>query len=260
MYNIINVNDILKGLYIKTEYNNPSLCMKHRCIPRIIKDMYDSKSIKSVGIITAGCAGISTAWMANMLNIDAIVYMPYGSSTNLKNYIESMNAEVVLFDPKESHERPECDFFIDQMNNNGLIDHYKPVAEEILKSNINIDCVIASVGSGASIMALSQILRPKGIKIVAVHAKETKECWKPHGIQGISPPLKSNIIDYNNIDHIEYVSTEEAMLMSKKILKIYGEPVGISSGATVIAAEKVRKVFKYKNILSICASHLSVSI
>ena len=60
-----------------------------------------------------------------------------------------------------------------------------------------------------------------------------------HGIQGLGDGFVPNIIDKKYVDDVITVSTEEAYDMSRKLSKLMGMVVGISSGANVAGAIKI---------------------
>lgn len=58
----------------------------------------------------------------------------------------------------------------------------------------------------------------------------------PHKIQGIGAGFIPSIVDRSVIDGIEQVSNEDAFDMARKAARVEGIPVGISSGAALVAA------------------------
>ena len=58
----------------------------------------------------------------------------------------------------------------------------------------------------------------------------------PHKIQGIGAGFIPAIVDRSVIDAVEQVSNEDAFDMARRVARTEGIPVGISSGAALIAA------------------------
>lgn len=58
----------------------------------------------------------------------------------------------------------------------------------------------------------------------------------PHKIQGIGAGFIPAIVDRSVIDGVEQVTNEEAFDMTRKVARVEGIPVGISSGAALIVA------------------------
>jgi len=60
-----------------------------------------------------------------------------------------------------------------------------------------------------------------------------------HKIQGIGPGFIPSLINMDLIDSIVTVSSEDAITMTRSLMREEGLMVGISSGANVVAALKV---------------------
>ncbi|MBD3838124.1 pyridoxal-phosphate dependent enzyme, partial [Brevundimonas sp.] len=58
----------------------------------------------------------------------------------------------------------------------------------------------------------------------------------PHKIQGIGAGFVPAIYDPSVVDGVEQVSNDEAFDMARKAARLEGIPVGISSGAALVAA------------------------
>ena len=61
----------------------------------------------------------------------------------------------------------------------------------------------------------------------------------PHKIQGIGAGFVPKNLNPKIIDQIEKVSSEEAIAMSRRLIKEEGIPVGLSSGAAMVAGIRV---------------------
>ena len=70
-----------------------------------------------------------------------------------------------------------------------------------------------------------------------------------HKIQGIGDGFIPHIIDMDRVDEVITVSSEDAINMSRRLLKEYGLLVGISSGANMLAALEVAK--KYDKVVTV---------
>jgi cysteine synthase A len=75
----------------------------------------------------------------------------------------------------------------------------------------------------------------------------------PHKIQGIGPGFIPAILDRSVIDEIVTISNETALETSRRLARLEGIPVGISSGAAVAAAFEIgaRPEFAGKTIVTI---------
>ncbi|HEX5034526.1 MAG TPA: pyridoxal-phosphate dependent enzyme, partial [bacterium] len=108
-----------------------------------------------------------------------------------------------------------------------------------------IDAFVAGVGTGGTLTGVGSVLKERhpGCRIVAVEpaAAAVLSGRKPqvHRIQGIGAGFVPEILDRKLIDRIETVSDEEAYQASKRLARHEGLLMGISSGATFVAASRV---------------------
>jgi cysteine synthase A len=75
----------------------------------------------------------------------------------------------------------------------------------------------------------------------------------PHKIQGIGAGFVPSILDTGVIDGVEQVSNDDAFAMARKTARLEGVPVGISSGAALVAAFRLaaRDEYAGKQIVTI---------
>lgn len=99
-------------------------------------------------------------------------------------------------------------------------------------------------------------VEPEGSLVItqALAGEEIKP--GPHKIQGIGAGFIPGNLDLSLIDRVELVSNEDAFATARKLMEREGILAGISSGAAVIAAERLAKEdkFKGKNIVVILPS------
>jgi len=134
-------------------------------------------------------------------------------------------------------------FWTDQLNNKDQLTAYHKLAEEIwLQTNGQIDGFVQSVGTAASLRGIAEALRRHGekIRIVAVEPSESPVLsgGKPgsHKIDGIGAGFVVPLWQQNIADHIERVSTGEAMAMAFRLAREEGIFAGTSTGCNVLAA------------------------
>jgi len=125
--------------------------------------------------------------------------------------------------------------------------HKKTTAKEILKTVERIDAFVAGVGTGGTITGVGQVLKKKypQVQIVAVEPEESPVLSGgkpgPHKIQGIGAGFVPTILDTKVYDRIIKVNSKDAAETSRKIARLEGMLVGISSGAATLAALQVAK-------------------
>lgn len=260
-------------IFAKIESTNPGGSIKDRICFAMIKDAEEKGVLKKGGTIveaTSGNTGIGLALVGASLGYKVILVMPETMSLERIYIQSSLGAEIVLTrgkdgingaieKAKELAKKYEA-FMPLQFKNRANVDvHKRTTATEILKDlNRSIDAFVAAVGTGGTITGIGEVLKERypSVKVIAV---EPTTCAVlsggkpgPHKIQGIGAGFIPDILNFNIIDEVIKVTDEEAFDMSKKLAKIEGVFVGISSGANIAASLKIAKrLGKGKTVVTI---------
>ncbi|GAL06843.1 cysteine synthase [Photobacterium aphoticum] len=128
---------------------------------------------------------------------------------------------------------------------------------------------VSGVGTGGTLTGVSRyIKRTKGkaITTVAVEPTESPVITQalngdeikpaPHKIQGIGAGFIPGNLELELIDEVQQVSSDDAIDMARRLMEEEGILAGISSGAAVVAANRIaeRPEFAGKNIVVILPS------
>jgi cysteine synthase A len=121
--------------------------------------------------------------------------------------------------------------------------HRRTTAEEIWNdTDGKVDIVISGVGTGGTITEVLKRKKP-GVKMIALEPEDSPVLSGgqpgPHKIQGLGAGFIPAILDREVIDEIMTISNETAFTTARKVARVEGIPVGISSGAAVAAALEV---------------------
>ena len=110
-----------------------------------------------------------------------------------------------------------------------------------------LDAFVAGVGTGGTISGVAKVLKEKGYdtKIIAVEPEASPVLSGgnpgPHKIQGIGAGFLPNTMDMSLVSEVEKVSNDDALNAARAIAKSDGLMIGISGGASYVAAKRVAK-------------------
>ncbi|ACL30446.1 cysteine synthase A [Buchnera aphidicola] len=285
---LVRLNRIGNGnILVKIESRNPSFSVKCRIGANMIWHAEKNNNInKNVKLIeaTSGNTGIALAYVAASRNYRLTLTMPETMSIERKKILKSLGAELILTDGRYGMKgaiskandiisrNPSKYFLLKQFENPANPEiHQITTGPEIWNdTNGNLDILISAVGTGGTITGITRyikkIKRKKNLISIAVEPSESPVITQflagktiepgPHKIQGIGPGFIPKNLDLTIIDQVITVSSEEAILTAKELMKKEGILAGISSGAALYAAIKIQqqKKFSDKKIVVILPS------
>lgn len=262
-------------VWIKLEKNNPGASIKDRIAFSMIAEAEKSGKLKKDGVIiepTSGNTGIGLALIAAVKGHRVILVMPESMSLERRRIMQIFGAELVLT-PREKGMRGAIDraqeladtipgaWIPSQFDNpaNPLI-HRKETAREIIEDFPDgFDYLITGVGTGGHITGVGQVLKEKfpGIKIFAVEPEQSPVLSGgeagPHPLQGIGAGFVPGVLDKGVLDGIIKISQDEAFEFTRKAAEQEGILLGVSSGASLAAVNKMLKdIPKGSRILTFC--------
>lgn len=245
----------------KLESFNPCSSVKDRIGLAMIEAAERAGKISKDTIIvepTSGNTGIALAFVCAMKGYKLTLFMPETMSVERRNLLKAFGAELVLTPGSEGMpgalKRAEdivasdSRYFMPQQFKNPANPevHAKTTAEEIWKdTDGNVDFIVSAIGTGGTITGCARVLKPRkpGLKIVAVEPAASPFLSKgtkgPHPIQGIGAGFKPDVLEIELADEILTVENEEAIEMTRKVVRQEGILLGISAGANIAAAVKV---------------------
>ena len=261
----------IKNVYAKLESVNPSGSIKDRVALEIIEAAEREGKLKrgfTVVEASSGNTGISLSMVAAAKGYKMIVVMPENMSRERIQMMKAFGAELVLTSTsgslreaiekaEEIGKRPNT-FVARQFSNINNIKAQEKTGEEILREIGPVDAIVAGVGTGGTLMGISNVVRrvnPK-VKVIAVEPEEAAVMFggsdvriKEHKIQGIGDGFIPQLIDMNRVDKVITVGSEEAIDMTRELCRKTGLLVGISSGANMFAALRVAK--EYEKVVTV---------
>lgn len=284
---LVRLNRVSPGnVLAKIEARNPSFSIKCRIGANMIWDA-EEKGLLTTGkeLIepTSGNTGIALAYVAAARGYKLTLTMPNTMSLERRKLLKALGATLVLTDGAKGMKgaidkaeeirtsAPEKYVLLQQFDNPANPEiHEKTTGPEIWSdTDGNVDVFVAGVGTGGTITGVSRYLKKtkgKNILTVAVEPEESPVIKQalagetiqpgPHKIQGIGAGFIPGNLDISLVDTVETVSSEDAIAMAKRLMKEEGILVGISSGAAVVAANRIASQPEYtnKNIVVILPS------
>ncbi|MCD0489763.1 cysteine synthase family protein [Pedobacter sp. MC2016-14] len=268
---MLELQYIYKGknstIYVKCENYNLTGSVKDRMALNIMYQAYQSCSIKPGDTIveaTSGNTGIAFAAIGKALGHNVKIIMPNWLSKERIDIIRSMGAEVILISKEEGgflgsikmceELAKEGNVFLPRQFENEYNEqaHEKTTGLEIWEqlklSGIKPDAFVAGVGTGGTVMGVGKCLKRYN-PVIKIHPLEPAESptlttgYKvgSHRIQGISDEFIPEIVKLNELDEVIQANDGDAIIMAQMLAKQLGLAVGISSGANVIGAIKLKE-------------------
>jgi len=246
----------LNNISIKLEYKNPAGSIKDRPALLMLKDAFN-KGYKEIVEVTSGNTGIALSFYAHKFGIKPTIFMPESFSLERQKLLKLYGANLILTkgNIKDSlntaleYAKENNAFYINQFANPLNVKAQEITGLEILNQVKDIEYFVAGVGSGGTISGIAKILKPLGVKIIAVESINSPVIYnkiynknleiKPHKIQGIGAGFITNITDISLIDDVILIDDEEAIEFTKKLPSL-GITGGISTAANILASKKFK--------------------
>ncbi|SDH56291.1 cysteine synthase A [Roseospirillum parvum] len=247
----------------KCEFFNPLASVKDRIGHAMIEAAEADGRLKPGATLvepTSGNTGIALAFVAAAKGYRLILTMPESMSIERRKMVALLGAELVLTPAAKGMngavERArelvgEIDgaVLLQQFENpaNPAV-HRRTTAEELwIDTNGRLDAVVGGVGTGGTLTGIGETLKARDpdLKIIAVEPEDSQVLAGgtpgPHKIQGIGANFVPAILNRSVLDEIIPIGNESAFAMARRVAKLEGLPVGISSGAALAAAVEVAK-------------------
>lgn len=269
---MLRLDYVFKGkpgfIYVKCEHYNLTGSVKDRMALYIMKQAYQQGLIKPGDTIveaTSGNTGISLSAIGKALGHEVIIMMPDWLSKERQDIIKSLGAKIHLVSRAdggflgsirlaEQLQNASDKYFLPRQFENSYNAEAHEVTtgpeiwEQLVSQGVMPDAFVAGVGTGGTVMGIGRYLRCKNAAI-KIHPLEPAESptlstgYKigSHRIQGISDEFIPAIVDLSKLDDIVKAHDGDAIIMAQKLAKELGLAVGISSGANVIGAIKLKE-------------------
>ena len=247
----------------KLEYFNPAGSVKDRVAKAMIDDAEARGVLKPGAVIiepTSGNTGIGLASVAAARGYRIIIVMPETMSMERRLLMKAYGAELVLTDGSKGMKGAiaKADELAREIPNSFIPGQFiNPANPAVHKATTGpeiwedtdgkVDIFVSGVGTGGTVTGVGAYLKSQkpDVKIVAVEPASSPVLSKgiagAHKIQGIGAGFVPDVLDTGVYDEIIAVENDDAFAAGKRIGKLEGFLVGISSGAAVTAALQLAK-------------------
>jgi len=256
------------GILAKLETTNPTGSVKDRMASYMIRKAEERGELKPGQVIlevTSGNTGIALSMISAVRGYHFIAVMPESMSIERRRMMQAFGAELVLTPAAEDmagavkkyeelkKQYPEAWLSRQFDNPDNIKGHEEGLGQEIVQAtNGKIDAFVAAAGTGGTLIGVAKALKKANPKVYIAIVEPTESAvlsgGQPglHGIQGIGEGFIPKIIADNRdiIDEIITISTEDAKAAREELIKKHGILVGISSGANLLAAKKLKERFE----------------
>jgi cysteine synthase B len=262
----LNPNPAVR-LLAKLEGNNPGGSVKDRPALFMIEgaekrgDLTPGKTILEP---TSGNTGLAIAMLGAARGYRIKLVMPACVSMERRAVLSAFGAELVLSPFQEGtdgairlahrilEESPEEYYMPNQYANpDNVRAHYETTGPEIYRQTEGeIDCFVAGMGTGGTLMGTGAYLRgrKKDIRIVGV---EPKPGHKIQGLKSMKEAIVPAIYREENLDEKLIVDDDPAFDTARRLAVEEGLFVGMSSGAAVAGAIQMAKRLRSGTIVAL---------
>ena len=249
-------------IFAKLEGQNPSGSIKDRIVLAMVEDAEAKDEIKQGDTIVEASSGntaIALALVAKQKGYRVEVVIPGEVAPSIGDLLELYGATITWCEPvagmkgaidiaKDIASKPNCHYLGQFDNEINLMTHYSKTAQEIIDTGINIDVLVAGIGTGGTITGLSRRLREvnPGIEVVGIEPKLGESL---QGLRSMSEGYVPPLVDLGMLDGRFLVDSATAISFARSITDKEGILAGVSAGAGLHVALRLAETRAKANIL-----------
>ena len=243
------------AVYVKLEGFNPGGSVKDRPALYMVARALEEGRLEGRSLLdaTSGNTGIAYAMIGAALGLRVTVCLPANASEERRLLLQAYGARVILTDPLEGSEGARVEArrlaetypsefcWVDQYNNPANPQaHYETTGPEIWRdTGGRVSHLVAGAGTGGTLMGTGRYLKERNpaVQVVAVQPDNPL-----HGLEGLKHMETADvpgIYQPERVDRFEYVTTDEAYAMVRRLAAEEAILAGPSGGAAVVAALRV---------------------
>jgi cysteine synthase B len=240
---------------LKAEWLNPGGSVKDRAALFILRDGIARGELPAKRLLDAssGNTAIAYAMLGAAAGIGVTMCVPANASVERKALLEAYGADVIFTDPLDGSDgairrarqlaaaHPERYWYADQYGHPANPRaHYLTTAEEIWRqTDGRVTHLVAGLGTTGTLMGTGRRLRERNERVELIAVQPDGPFHGLEGLKHLASAIVPGIYDPVLPNRTEFVKTEEAEDAVRRLARDAGLFVGWSTGAAIVAAERV---------------------
>ncbi len=253
-------------IWAKLESHNPTGSIKDRVARALIEDAEARGAIGPGQTLlepTSGNTGIALAMICRRKGYPLKVVMPDNVTQERTQLLKMYGAEIV-YSPGDQGSNGAVAMALEMASqdpryympyqygnpaNPGA--HYNGTALEILEDLPEVSAFVAGLGTGGTLMGNGRRLKEELGDAVKIVAAEPKQGEPVQGLRSLDDGFIPPIIDLSLLDRKIFVTNQDAIVWTRKLLDEEGIFAGVSSGAIASIAVRIAGEMDEGNVVFI---------
>ncbi len=255
-------------IWAKLESRNPTGSVKDRVARALIEDAEEKGAIARGQTIlepTSGNTGISLAMIARRKGYKLKVVMPDNVTQERTQLLKMYGAEIV-YSPGDQGSNGAVAMALEMAAEDSSVympyqygneanpnAHYNGTAVEILEELDEISAFVAGLGTGGTLMGNGRRLKETFGDACKIVAAEPMQGEPVQGLRSLDDGFIPPIIDISLLDRKIFVTNEDAIVWTRKLLDEEGLFAGVSTGAIASIAVRIAGELDEGNVVFVVA-------
>jgi cysteine synthase/molybdopterin converting factor small subunit len=254
-------------IYAKLEGQNPTGSIKDRVAKAMIEEAEAAGELEPGRELlepTSGNTGISLAFVARLKGYPLTVVMPENATEERRRLLRLYGARILDSPAAEgsngavrmalalAEREPRYFMPFQYANPANPRAHYDGTGAEIVEVLDRVDVLVAGLGTGGTLMGVSERVR-ESFPDVVVAAAEPLPGDLVMGLRSLEDGYTPPILDVSRLDRKLLVSNADSVAAVRLLLECEGIFAGVSSGAVLHVARKLGAGLEEGNVVCILA-------